>query len=99
MGVTNLLEACQKVVEKHCRDDVYGADWTSAVGTGPLPTWQSNTEHYNFFQNIIKFVYETNNTFVTWNTHINLKKTFMGIKTVINLYPKSQNNNINERNV
>ena len=22
-----------------------------------------------FFQNIIKFVYETNNTFVTWNTH------------------------------
>ena len=48
---------------------------TSAVGTGPLPTWQSNTKHYNFCQNLIKFVYETNSTFVTWNTHIN----FMGI--------------------
>ena len=31
-----------------------------------------------FFQNIIKFVYETNNTFVTWNRNI---KTL--IKTVI----------------
>ena len=39
-------------------------------------TWQSNTKHYNFFQNIIKFVYETNNTFVTWNTHINLKNGY-----------------------
>ena len=41
---------------------------TSAVGTGPSPTRQSkcNTKHYNYFQNIIKFVYETNNTFVTW---------------------------------
>ena len=48
---------------------------TSAVGMGPSPTWQSNTKHYNFFQNIIKFVYETNNTFVTWNRYI----TFMGI--------------------
>ena len=39
---------------------------TSAVMTGPSPTWQSNTKHYNFF---IMFVYETNNTFVTWYTH------------------------------
>ena len=37
---------------------------TSAVGTGPSPMWQSNTKHYNFFLNIIKFVYKTNNTFI-----------------------------------
>ena len=49
---------------------------TSAVGTGPLPTWQSDTNHYNFFLNIIKFVYETNNTFVTWNRYINLKNIY-----------------------
>ena len=48
----------------------------SAVGTGPSPTWQSNTKYYNFFQNIIKFVYETNNIFVTWNTRINLKSFY-----------------------
>ena len=49
---------------------------TSTVRTGPTPTWQSNTKHYKFFQNILKFVYETNNTFVTWNTHINLKNIY-----------------------
>ena len=52
---------------------------TSAVRTGPSPTWQSITKHnkaLQFFQNITKFVYETNNTFVTWNTHINLKNIY-----------------------
>ena len=39
---------------------------TSAVGTGPSPMWQSNAKHYNFFLNIIKFMYETNNIFVTY---------------------------------
>ena len=73
----------------------------SAVGMGPSPMWQSNTKHYNFFQNIIKFVYETNNTFVTWNTHIHKfeKHLWHHVKTVITLYPKRQNKNINERNV
>ena len=42
---------------------------TSAIGMAPSPMWQSKTKHYNFLQNIIKFVYETNNTFVTWNIH------------------------------
>ena len=65
----------------------------SAVGTGPSPTWQSNTKHYNFFQNIINFVYETNKTFVTWNRNINL---WALIKSVITLYPKRQNKDINE---
>ena len=50
---------------------------TSAVGTGPSPMWQSNTKHYNCFQNIIKFVYETNNTF--WNTH-KFEKHLWGLK-------------------
>ena len=52
---------------------------TSAVGMGPSPTWQSNTKNYNIFQNIIKFVYETNNTFVTWNTH-KFKKHLWALK-------------------
>ena len=26
------------------------ASVTSAIGTGPSPTWQSNTKHYNFFK-------------------------------------------------
>ena len=52
---------------------------TSAGGTGPSHMWQSNTKHYNFFLNIIKFLYETNNT---WNTH-KFEKTFMSLKTVI----------------
>ena len=75
---------------------------TSAVGTGPSPTQPSNTKHYNYFQNIIKFVYETNNTFVTWNTHIyKFEKHLWTLikKTVITLYPKRQNKDINERNV
>ena len=75
---------------------------TSAVRTGPSPTWQSNTKHYIFFQNIIKFVYETNNTFVTWNRNTLLYKfdkyLWALIKIVITLYPKRQNKNINERN-
>ena len=75
----------------------------SAIGMQLLPMWQSNTKHYNFFENIIKFVYETNNTFVTWNTHIYKfeKHLWALIKTVITLYPKRQNTckNINERNV
>ena len=48
------------------------------------------------FQNIVKFVNETSKTFVTWNRNI---KLWALIKTVITLYPKRQNKDINERNV
>ena len=40
------------------------------------PRLRGKYKALKFFQNIIKFVYETNNTFVTWNTHINLKNIY-----------------------